>query len=222
MTFVAEFTISSAEFSFGAVLREHPGLAIEFESVVPTHHGLMPFIFVWSDGNYDEIEPRIRSDRAVETVTEMDRFDDGRLYKVTWSDSVPGLADALLESRATLLEGIGTDEGWTFEIRFREQERIEAFQARVDEYDISLELERLRAELEVSTSTQYDLTDKQYETLITAFDAGYFENPKDATLEEIGDELGVSEAAVTGRLRRGLTSVLSRTVMRGERSGGSE
>lgn len=219
MTFVAEFTIPAEEFSFGTVLQEYSGLAIEFESVVPTHHGLMPFIFVWGNGHYDEIEPAIRSDRAVETITEIDRFDDGRLYNVTWSDSVPRLADALLESRATLIEGIGTGDGWTFEIRFREQERIEAFQERVREYGIALELERLRAELEVSTSMKYDLTDKQYETLVTAFEAGYFENPKDATLEEIGDELGVSGAAVTGRLRRGLTSVLSQTVMRGEQAG---
>ncbi|KDE59632.1 hypothetical protein EL22_19375 [Halostagnicola sp. A56] len=106
--------------------------------------------------------------------------------------------------------------GWTFEIRFREQERTEAFQARVDEYDISLELERLRAELEISTSMQYDRIDKQYETLVTAFEAGYFEHPKDATLEEIDDEFGVSGAAITGRLRRGLTSVLSQTIMWGE------
>ncbi len=180
----------------------------------------MPFIFVWSDGNYDEIESSILSDRGVETITEVDRFDDGRLYKVVWSDSLPGLADALLESRATLVEGIGTDDGWTFEIRFREQERIEAFQQRVHEYDISLELERLRAELEVSTNMKYDLTDKQYETLVTAVEEGYFENPKEATLEEIGDELDVSGAAVTGRLRRGLTTVLSQTVMRGEREEG--
>ncbi|AHF98517.1 bacterio-opsin activator [Halostagnicola larsenii XH-48] len=218
MTFVAEFTIPAAEFSFGTVLQKYSGLVIEFESVVPTYHGLMPFIFVWSDGHYDEIEPVIRSDPAVETITEVDQFDDGRLYNVTWSDSVPILADALLESRATLIEGIGTADGWTFEIRFREQERIEAFQERVREYGIALELQRLRAELEVSTSMKYDLTDKQYETLVTAFEAGYFENPKDATLEEIGDELGVSGAAVTGRLRRGLTSVLSQTVMRGEQA----
>lgn len=97
MTFVAEFTIPAEEFSFGTVLQEYSGLAIEFESVVPTHHGLLPFIFVWSDGHYDETESAIRSDRAVETITEVDRFDNGRLYNVTWSDSVPGLADALLD-----------------------------------------------------------------------------------------------------------------------------
>ncbi|WP_345782522.1 helix-turn-helix domain-containing protein [Halostagnicola sp. A-GB9-2] len=204
------------EFSFGNVLREHSDLAIEFESVVPMHHGLMPFIFVWSDGKYDEIESTIQSDRGVETITEVDQFDGGRLYKVGWSDSVPGLADAVLESRATLIEGVGTDDGWSFEIRFQEQERIEAFQECVREYDISLDLERLQAELEVSTSRKYDLTDKQYETLVTALEEGYFENPKEATLEEIGDELGVSGAAVTGRLRRGLTTVLSQTVMRGD------
>lgn len=158
MTFVAEFTILAEDFAFGTALQEYPGLVIEFESVVPTHHGLMPFLFVWTDGHYDGIEPAMQSDRAVETVTEVDRFDDGRLYNVTWSDSVPRLADALLESRGTLIEGIGTDDGWTFEIRFREQERIEAFQERVREYGIALELERLRAELEVSTSMKYDLT----------------------------------------------------------------
>ncbi|MEY7850185.1 helix-turn-helix domain-containing protein [Natrarchaeobius sp. A-rgal3] len=216
MTFIAEFSIQATEFSFGAVLEDHDDLVIEFESVVPTHHGLMPFVFVWDGGGNPEIEDEIRADPAIDEIDEIDRFDDGVLYRIRWNDSVEGLASAIRESRATLIEAVGSDDRWTFEIRFREQDRIERFQELVREYDIDLHLERLSTELEVDPSMEYDLTEKQHETLVTAFEAGFFENPKRSTLDDLGTELGVSDAAVTGRLRRGMANLLSQTLMRRE------
>ncbi|RQG91628.1 hypothetical protein EA462_06675 [Natrarchaeobius halalkaliphilus] len=216
MTLLAEFSISASNFSFGAVLADHDDLLIEFESVVPTHRGLMPFVFIWDGDEHDEIEAEIRSDPTIDRVDEVERFEDGRLYRVAWNDSVEGLASAIRESGATLIEAVGVDDRWTFEIRFRDQERIEQFQELVLEYDLELQLERLSTELEVDPGMEYDLTDKQYETLVTAFEYGFFENPKEVSLAELGAELDISDAAATGRLRRGMANLLSQTVMRRE------
>ncbi|RQG98775.1 helix-turn-helix domain-containing protein [Natrarchaeobius oligotrophus] len=216
MTFIAEFTLPAAEFSFGSVLENHDDLLIEFESVVPTHRGLLPFVFIWNGGEYAEIEAEIRAEPVVDRIEAVDRFDDGRLYRIVWSDSVEGVAAALRELDATLLETVGVDGRWTFEIRFRDQDRIERFRELLEEYGIDLELERLSTELEADSGMEYGLTDKQYETLVAAFETGFFEHPKRTTFEELGDELGVSDAAAIGRLRRGLSTLLSRTVMRRE------
>ncbi|MFP8951869.1 helix-turn-helix domain-containing protein [Natrialbaceae archaeon A-arb3/5] len=214
MTFIGEFSIPATEFSFGAVLEGRDDLVIEFESVVPTHRGLMPF--VWNGDEYDEIAAEIAADPAVERIDEVEQVDGGRLYRVAWSDSSDSIARAVRKSEATLIEAVGSNDRWTFEVRFREQERIEQFQDCVREYDIDLVLERLSTEFEVDPSMEYDLTDKQYETLVTAFESGFFENPRETTLDEVGTELGVSDAAAAGRLRRGMTNLLSQTLMRRE------
>lgn len=214
MTFVAEFTVPASEFSVGSVLETHTDLRIEFESVVPTQRGLFPFVFVWSDGGFDAIEADVRDDPAVEGLEEIEQVEGGRLYRIRWTEAVDGLGRAIGESNATLLEAVGVGDSWTFEIRFREQERIERFQEIVREHDIDLDLERLHTQLEISPTAEYDLTEKQAAALSAAFEAGFFENPKEATLEEVGEELDVSDAAVAGRINRGLERLLSETVMR--------
>jgi hypothetical protein len=53
------------------------------------------------------------------------------------------------------------------------------------------------------------LTDRQQETLLTALDQGYYEVPREATHQDIADELGRTAATVGEHLRR-----IERTVFR--------
>jgi hypothetical protein len=46
-----------------------------------------------------------------------------------------------------------------------------------------------------------ELTDKQVETLETAYDLGYFETPRQITANEVGEELGVAQSTFSQRLR---------------------
>jgi len=46
-----------------------------------------------------------------------------------------------------------------------------------------------------------ELTDKQVETLETAYDMGYFETPRQITANEVGEELGVAQSTFSQRLR---------------------
>ncbi|MFC4541159.1 helix-turn-helix domain-containing protein [Halosolutus amylolyticus] len=213
MAFVAEVTVPPAAVSFGRVLDRHDDLTLELDRVVPTQHGRMPFVIVRADDRYDRIEGDIRADPTVRRLESIERFEDGRLYRIERNGTVGAFARAIVESGATVTSGVGAGEAWSFELRFRDQGRVEQFQARTRENDVDLELDRLRTTLEVDPASRYDLTEKQYETLVTAVESGFFETPRQATLAELGDELDVSKAAVTGRLRRGLTNLLSQTVV---------
>lgn len=57
-------------------------------------------------------------------------------------------------------------------------------------------------------STEGLLTDRQREVLETALRMGYFEVPRDATLEAVAAELGVDKSTASGVLRRGEARVL--------------
>ena len=64
----------------------------------------------------------------------------------------------------------------------------------------------------VETATEAALTDKQQATLIIAYNRGYFNSPRDITLEELGEELGITPQAVSSRLRRGMSQILGNTL----------
>jgi predicted DNA binding protein len=59
------------------------------------------------------------------------------------------------------------------------------------------------------------LTDRQWEVLVTAFERGYFEQPRRRTGEEIAAELGISSATFSQHLRAAQRAML-RVVLAGE------
>lgn len=56
------------------------------------------------------------------------------------------------------------------------------------------------------------LTDRQYEALRTAYELGYFNIPRQASLEEVAAELDISASSVSERLRRAQTQLIQETV----------
>lgn len=56
------------------------------------------------------------------------------------------------------------------------------------------------------------LTDRQREALRTAYEMGYFEIPRRASLDDVAAELGITASSVSERLRRGQTQLMETTV----------
>lgn len=80
---------------------------------------------------------------------------------------------------------------------------------------------RAIANLEVEHVTNYspavshqfdDLTDRQKEVLLTAYEQGYYDTPREATYEDIADELDCSASSVGQILRRTESALVAATV----------
>ncbi|CCQ32242.1 bacterio-opsin activator HTH domain protein [Halorhabdus tiamatea SARL4B] len=59
---------------------------------------------------------------------------------------------------------------------------------------------------------EYGLTAQQHNALAVAYDEGYFEIPREATLEDLADELDTTTSALSELLRRGQRRLVGRTV----------
>jgi hypothetical protein len=57
------------------------------------------------------------------------------------------------------------------------------------------------------------LTDEQRRTLAEAYEAGYFAEPRETSLAELGEDLDLSASAVGGRLKRGMKSLIGETLV---------
>lgn len=58
----------------------------------------------------------------------------------------------------------------------------------------------------------HDLTPEQRDTLLTALERGYFEEPREITLQELAEVLDLSPTAVSGRMRRGQATLVARSL----------
>jgi predicted DNA binding protein len=56
------------------------------------------------------------------------------------------------------------------------------------------------------------LTDRQDEALRIAYEVGYFDVPRSASLEDVAEKLGIAPSSVSERLRRAQTQLIEETV----------
>jgi predicted DNA binding protein len=197
MSLVGEFTVPAEDFALGDALEAVPELRVEVERLA-THsrEWVMPFLWVASE-HLDRFESALADDETVATAESLDRFDSAGLYMVEWDESVKRRVDALIDRQAIVQEAVADDE-WFLKLRFSEPANLSAFQRH---FESDFELHRKYRTTEPKQG-EFGLTPEQRETLVLASELGYFAVPRETTVENIADRLGISANSVSQRLRR--------------------
>lgn len=134
-----------------------------------------------------------------------------RLYHVRLSRAGrEGTASACwTEANGQFRDATRDDGRWTVRLRFPDREAVRAFfECCADCDGVAASLKRLYESAETE-NRPYGLSRRQADALRVAFETGYFDVPRSATLDDLSAELGVSDNAVSERLRRGMRSVLA-------------
>jgi len=203
----ATFTVPSNEFPLGTALGRLPDATIELERLIPAQDVVIPYFWVRGT-EVDDIESEFTEHPGVNDIQFIDSVDDEYLLRVEWTVDYDDVLTVLTEVDVPLIEATGGIRQWTFEVRGDDRGDIAAFQRRCRELDIPITLTKLHALTPVEAGVEATLTDTQQEALVLAHERGYFESPREVTLEELGDALGISQQAVGSRIRRGVKHVL--------------
>ncbi|USZ72117.1 helix-turn-helix domain-containing protein [Natronosalvus halobius] len=213
----ATFTVPSSQFPLGTVFEQLPNVTVTLERIIPAQDVVVPYF--WVRGTVvDDIEEAFTEHPGVRDIRLVDSVADEYLLRVEWSVEYSGVLSALVETEIPLIEAVGTSQEWTFDVRGDDRSDIAAFQQHCKRFDVPVTLTSLHALTPVETNTEAALTDPQQEALVLAFDRGYFETPREVTMSEVGDELGISQQAVASRLRRGIKHILGSTLSETGRS----
>ncbi|SDR18369.1 helix-turn-helix domain-containing protein [Natronobacterium texcoconense] len=207
----ATFTVPSNEFSLGTVFKQLPDVSVELERIIPAQDVVIPYFWVRGT-RVDDVEGAFSEHPGVKGIQFIDSVEDEHLLRVEWAMDHDDVLTTLTETEVALIEAIGTNKQWTFDIRGDARGDIADFQSRCREVDIPITLTELHALTPVETATEAALTDTQQEALVLAYERGYFESPRETTMKEIGDELGITQQAVASRLRRGIKHILGSTL----------
>jgi predicted DNA binding protein len=197
---VAEFTLRSHEFPLGTVFAELPDVTVQLERVVPDARGVVPYFWVRGTET-DSIVDQFSAHPGVEDIQFVDEIDGEYLMRCQWVSEHDSVLDALVDPEVVLLSAVGTDDKWTFELRGESRQAIATFRNYCQEHEIPITLTELHALQPLAA--RHDLTEKQREALIRAFERGYFDSPRETTLEAVADELGITQQSLSSRLRRG-------------------
>lgn len=233
------FEAASPKFFLGPTLEAMPSLDVTLERQYALDPA-QPVAFCRM--RCDDLERLERTLAADETVADFDRLDranDRARFRVTRSasgsgsesGSAPGSkseseskSEAASESGVVgayrrwvsvggeLLGGRATNGRWEIDMRFPDREAFTNYHEFLAARGVELELHRLAD----GPSVQPDdavITDSQREALALALEHGFFDVPRETGLTTIAETLGISEQAVSERLRRGQARLVEEYVV---------
>ncbi len=212
MAVIAHLQIPADSFELGRILELEAGGTIELENMVPMGEKAVPFFSV-SDDVRESFEQSVEDHPSVDHIVEVTRHDGERLYSLDWNVSRDVFFRGIIELGGQLLSATGTVETWEFEIRFLTHETLSEFQEYCANAHVPVEVGRIYNPVRPGTGMWYGVTGPQREALTRAVEGGYYSIPRRLSTQELADELGISDQAVTERLRRAIETLTRNTLI---------
>jgi predicted DNA binding protein len=205
MGVITSVSVPGTQFELGRILEECDTAHAWFEQIVPTAERTFPS--VWIEVPDHEVFRRCaHRSPAVESfeMTHQERL--RARYHIEWDWSTDGFLAQLRDADVTVLRAVGTARRWQFELRFQSHDDVSRFQAQCLAAKLSPSFDRI---VRGSTRGQAgdDLTATQRRTIELALQNGYFDVPRQTTIVELAEELGISDQAVSARIRRGMKTL---------------
>lgn len=211
MVSVAEYTVSYEDFPFGQACAEFLSPEFEFECLKATDDSTIVYFWV-SNGSAESLEEVVQT--PFESLTHIDSVADDSLFRADLPDSRGGVLKCLCHIDA-IVESVSRDsQQWTVRIRTESPAELSKFQRYCREQDLAVTLTRFPDLVHLYNGREFQVTEKQHEALTLAYAGGYFNQPRDVTLQELSEKLGVTEPAVLSRLQNGQRNILENTILR--------
>lgn len=213
MGFIAEFTLSSP------LMRETtqavPEMTFEMEDLQLRGDRPANYVFWARGGDFQRLEHALVEDSTVDEFVFLTRICDRQLCRVTFTEeSEQRLAYPTASAYDIVyLSLIQTSEGSDIRAQVPSRDALRAYREACQELGIPFTLDRLYEEESWDETNEYGLTERQYEALVKAHEAGYFGDVRDVDLEAIAADFDISRQALAGRLRRGQERLIENALL---------
>ncbi|WP_336364397.1 helix-turn-helix domain-containing protein [Halalkalicoccus salilacus] len=212
MAAIIEFDLPTEEFALEETLTTVPGTQIEIERVVADDpEQITPYMWVRTD-DFEAFEAALEDDPTVESVTRFSETDEERSYQMTWTGSIDFIVQILTEHHGTITHADGADDGWNLRVVFPDRESLSRAHDAAQEAGFGFDVRTIYG-TEDPRPVRHGLTDGQRDTLVAAFESGYFTVPRETTLEELADQRDTSHQALSEQLRRATGRLVESTLI---------
>lgn len=190
---------------------------VEFERAVFTPDRVASAAVVISGDATDAVVAAFRESPLLEDICRVEETENGAVYRLSWGETLPELFRRVRDAEGTLVRASLRDGEWRLALRFSDRGTMSRFYADYDDPEYPLTIHRINSsELTLQTPGS-TLTEKQHEVLHRAWEIGYFDVPRRASVMELADGLAVSDTAASQCLRRGTANLLESYLCRSER-----
>jgi predicted DNA binding protein len=166
------------------------------------------FFYHVESSDFRQFEDGLRNDHTVGEFERVIETRDGKaIYSFEYTDEAKVFSPVISTANGVVLDMENDGNAWIFTVWMPERTNLADLWDTARRHDIDIELLRVNEYASLG-NTDAGLTDSQREALLVALKAGYFEEPRNATLGEVATELDISQPAAGGLLRRGIKRLI--------------
>lgn len=217
MSITATVHIRHERLALVPTLRRLDDVEIQVIPQGTTSPGSTAFPFLVEHHDRTAFEAALDDDPTVESYSLVDWTDDQGIYYIRHSSAAKLISTVVANARGFLMHSETTGDGWFVRLLLPDRAALNEIWTYTHENDIALEIIEIYGNEDAGGQSSYGLTEQQRSALTLAYDRGYFEEPRAASLDDIATELDLSSTATSGRLRRGLRNLLAATIAADER-----
>jgi len=166
------------------------------------------FFYHIESSDFHQFEDGLRND---DTIGEFERVietgDEKAIYSFEYTEEAKILSPVISTANGVILDMENEGNAWIITVWMPERTNLVQLWDYAQENDIEIDLLRVNEYASLG-NTDAGLTDSQREALLVAFETGYFEEPRNATLSEVAADLDISQPAASGLLRRGIERLI--------------
>lgn len=217
MATIVKGSLPADEFALYECLSTLPDVEFEVEQIVESgEEVVMPLLWV-RGADPDVIEEAFEIDPSVRDPSLLIEIEGEQLYRMEWVGKVQLVLQMLTNSQATVMDAYGADEAWYLRVLYPTRESLSKTSDYCNANGLTFDVRMIR-ELEGEPAGRYGLSEGQYDVLTEAAERGFYEVPREITLEELADEFDISHQALSERMRRGTLALIEDALLIGPRS----
>jgi predicted DNA binding protein len=209
---IVEFNIETPVLQ--TALQNAPDLDVSIQQQNSKECGNLDVILNAGNGKFESFESGLDEDHSVASWGRFSDGDEHRRYRITLTERGRELSTYPCWSNngAVFLDGARRHDGWRFRLQLPDEESLQRYTSYCENHAIGFEPIRLSRTHNSTVTERYGLTPTQTETLVSASQQGFFEIPRDCTLEELAAKTDITHQALSERLRRGMKSLVTSTL----------
>lgn len=204
------FAVPASETALGDTFERLPDVGFRLDRVAESG-SRSRFAPVWIDAaDRSELDAALAEDPSVTVAGVLIEGADALLYELEFGERMRAMADVVFDHGGVIRDAVARDGTWRFRLLFPEEAETSIVHETLRDRGLRVEVTH------VSTAEWLDdggLTDKQYEALRIAHRSGYYEIPRETSLENLAEQVTITYQSLSERLRRAHRELVERALV---------
>lgn len=212
MTTMVEIEVPTGDFPLGNAVTAGTDRRVRLAHAFPAEGAVVVAYFWLPYADLVDVDRALSGDGVVDAHSIVDTVAGEAQLRVERASADGHVLQTLWDAGGLLLDASGDEKTWVVRARFDRPGDVSAFADRCTERGIAVAATESGPGWDEAALHDAGLTMVQRDTLLNALEHGYFDVPRGITLVDLASEKGVSDSAVSQRLRRGIKTLVAATL----------